>query len=512
MRCAQRRRKERNKKPVESWNRARPAENYEWGFQDFSFLVSVSCQFLFLLQKFITINQFFPILFWPYAILMWRATGALTAHTATSAVYCLADPQARLICISDLRPTSPARTTQFIVYHCLRPSFQHRPASSVPALSTSKVVWGRCSTTPNGWTFPNLSAPWKPIILFISSSARRPSSSATAAKPFTREWLAFAKTIWAAANWCSKTHGRLFWKPGSIAHCRPSIRSITITFKASPTWKRSGSFTPHSQQQSTLALVFFMSWNVFLISNFPRFDIRNSIAGSAVCSFTLDSMQESFAGPFRSQSNPTSTWESVHSSHTHSHCNSHHSTQHSTSSSSLLEAEKYQLMDRAVQPITRQGKTGNGPLIRLDLERVSHIAVDVVATKIHSSVHVLYVASRDGLVRKYSILPRTQEACLVEIINPLALSSQLADRQIKTMQFLKQQVCHHAIEKNLNFDSFPIWKSDMGIHSKLSSSSFVSFDFFSVFENGIPCLYDDAERSLHRNGKWGDPTGSQPTM
>jgi semaphorin 5 len=160
-------------------------------------------------------------------------------------------------------------------------------------------------------------------------------------------------------------------------------------------------------------------------------------------------MQESFAGPFRSQSNPTSTWESVHSSHTHSHCNSHHSTQHSTSSSSLLEAEKYQLMDRAVQPISRQGKTGNGPLIRLDLERFSHIAVDVVATKIHSSVHVLYVASRDGLVRKYSVLPRTQEACLVEIINPLAVSSQLDDRQIKTMQFLKQQVCHHAIKNDL---------------------------------------------------------------
>jgi chondroitin sulfate proteoglycan 4 len=59
------------------------------------------------------------------------------------------------------------------------------------------------------------------------------------------------------------------------------------------------------------------------------------------------------------------------------------------------------------------------------------------------------VASRDGLVRKYSVLPRTQEACLVEIINPLAVSSQLDDRQIKTMQFLKQQVCHHAIKNDL---------------------------------------------------------------
>lgn len=151
-------------------------------------------------------------------------------------------------------------------------------------------------------------------------------------------------------------------------------------------------------------------------------------------------MQETFAGPFRSQSSPTSTWESVHSTHAHSHCSSHHPA-HSSSSSSLLEAEKYQLMDRAVQPISRPGKSGNGPLVRLDLERFSHIAVDVVATKIHSFVHVLYVASRDGLVRKYSVLPRTQEACLVEIIDPLALSSQLADRQIKTMQFLKQQVC-----------------------------------------------------------------------
>ena len=159
-------------------------------------------------------------------------------------------------------------------------------------------------------------------------------------------------------------------------------------------------------------------------------------------------MQESFAGPFKAQSSPTSSWESVHSSHSHSHCSSHHHTSGNPSSSSgttnhpgsLLEAEKYQLMERAVQPVSH-GKNG-GPLIRLDLERLSHIAVDVVATKIHTSVHVLYVASsKDGLIRKYSVLPRTQEACLVEIIDPFSHLSQLADRQIKTMQFLKQQVC-----------------------------------------------------------------------
>lgn len=172
---------------------------------------------------------------------------------------------------------------------------------------------------------------------------------------------------------------------------------------------------------------------------------RNSIAGSAVCAFTLDSIQHSFAGPFRAQSSATSIWESVHSSHAHSQCNAHHhSTSHTSSGStpnhpsSLLEAEKYQLMERAVQPVS-YNPTGSGPLIRLDSERLAQIVVDVVATKVHSSVHVLYVASaRDGLIRKYSVLPRTQEACLVEIIDPF--SGQLADRQIKTMQFLKQQV------------------------------------------------------------------------
>jgi chondroitin sulfate proteoglycan 4 len=145
-------------------------------------------------------------------------------------------------------------------------------------------------------------------------------------------------------------------------------------------------------------------------------------------------MQESFDGPFKFQSSPNSTWKSVNSTHAHSHCNS------DDPSSSLLEAAgKYQLMDRAVQSLP--GKYGSKPLIQLDLERFNHIAVDVVATQNHSSIHVLYVASRDGLVRKYSVFPETQERCLVEIFDPFAQFSNPADRQIKTMQFLKGQVC-----------------------------------------------------------------------
>lgn len=108
----------------------------------------------------------------------------------------------------------------------------------------------------------------------------------------------------------------------------------------------------------------------------------------------------------------------------------------------MLEAAdgKYQLLDRAVP-----SRSGKGPLIQLDLVRFNHIAVDVVATKNHSSIHVLYVASEDGFVRKYSVFPGTQERCLVEIVDPFARLSQPSERQIKMMQFLKVQVCRRPL-------------------------------------------------------------------
>jgi chondroitin sulfate proteoglycan 4 len=191
-------------------------------------------------------------------------------------------------------------------------------------------------------------------------------------------------------------------------------------------------------------------------------------------------MQESFAGPFKIQSSPNSTWESVNSTHAHSHCNS------VEPSSSPVEAGKYQLMDRAVQSLP--GKYGSKPLIQLDLVRFNHIAVDVVATKNHSSIHVLYVASRDGLVRKYSVFPGTQERCLVEIVHSFArLSHQSADRQIKTMQFLKVQVCVALVKLTFR----------LGDLSLLYLMLFLPFYW--------------TERAVHWNGKRGDPT-VQSTM
>jgi len=89
-----------------------------------------------------------------------------------------------------------------------------------------------------------------------------------------------------------------------------------------------------------------------------------------------------------------------------------------------MDNQRYQLMDEAVQSTMLE------PLHTATLERFTHIAVDVTPTKLHRSVTVLYVATATGLIKKISVLPRTQETCIVEVWGPLPSSPM-------TLQFLK---------------------------------------------------------------------------
>lgn len=148
----------------------------------------------------------------------------------------------------------------------------------------------------------------------------------------------------------------------------------------------------------------------------------NGIGGSAICAFSLSSIQKAFDGPFKTQDGLESAWHAKTLEHKdHLECRI-------SQPSHQLESLYYQLMDQAVQP-----KTLN-PLHVAERERYTHITTDIVATKLHTSVHVLYVATLEGLIKKISILPRTLESCVVEIwetdagiYNP-----------IKNMNFIKQ--------------------------------------------------------------------------
>lgn len=140
----------------------------------------------------------------------------------------------------------------------------------------------------------------------------------------------------------------------------------------------------------------------------------------------MSSIAAAFSGPFKHQEHPGSAWERHVSPHKrHFECQSDSSQSHSHQ---LLDSNRYQLMDSAVQPATLQ------PLYVGRLETLTHISVDVLPTKLHRAVHVLYVATADGLVKKISVLPRTQETCVVEIWKPFPGDTPIPVRALHYLQ------------------------------------------------------------------------------
>lgn len=97
-------------------------------------------------------------------------------------------------------------------------------------------------------------------------------------------------------------------------------------------------------------------------------------------------------------------------------------------------------MDNAVQPTTLS------PLYYKPLEILTHIAVDVVPTKPHGSLKVLYVATARGTVKKITILPKTSVTCTLEEWNLFPESSGsliMALHYLKvTVRYINLNLCY----------------------------------------------------------------------
>lgn len=150
----------------------------------------------------------------------------------------------------------------------------------------------------------------------------------------------------------------------------------------------------------------------------------NSIAGSAICAFNLTAINAAFSGPFKTQHHTGSSWDKQYSQHQdHFSCISP-----SSYNKYMLESSKYQLMDSAVQATTLR------PLYIAKLERFTHITVDVISTKLHTNLHIIFVATTDGLIKKLTVLPNSPETCDVEIWQPISKSG----ITILSLQYLKE--------------------------------------------------------------------------
>ncbi|KAH8024126.1 hypothetical protein HPB51_021747 [Rhipicephalus microplus] len=149
---------------------------------------------------------------------------------------------------------------------------------------------------------------------------------------------------------------------------------------------------------------------------------ENSIYGSAICVFNMSAIKHAFEGPLKYQSTQKSAWERSTPSSQQFQCKAVEDNER------VIEAQKYQLTDEAVQPASRR------PLYTGELERLTHLTVDVVPTKYSfDGVHVIFAATLEGAIKKLVVIPGLLETCFVEEIQPFAPRQ----RHIFTMKLLK---------------------------------------------------------------------------
>ncbi|KAK7077865.1 Semaphorin-5A [Halocaridina rubra] len=151
---------------------------------------------------------------------------------------------------------------------------------------------------------------------------------------------------------------------------------------------------------------------------------ENSITGSAICAFNMSAVNTSFSGPFKYQPSPSSVWGPEIADNTHFECQDTGMPRREAD----LAANKFQLMDKPVFPEYPL------PLYLLNYERLNHIAVDVVPTRQSGTLHVVFVADSQGVIRKMSLVPERQHTCLLEVLSPFPNNATVS---INTLRLLK---------------------------------------------------------------------------
>ncbi|XP_076437128.1 semaphorin-5A-like [Babylonia areolata] len=129
---------------------------------------------------------------------------------------------------------------------------------------------------------------------------------------------------------------------------------------------------------------------------------QNSMAGSAVCAYDLEAFDKAFSGPFKFQKDSMSAWirhDNGRSEARKCVAESGGSKRSSQKTADhLVMAQKYQLMDQAVQPVSIH------PILVREQQRWTHVVVDHVITK-HDLMDVLFLATEDGKLHKMLRLP-----------------------------------------------------------------------------------------------------------
>ncbi|XP_071943276.1 semaphorin-5B-like [Antedon mediterranea] len=138
---------------------------------------------------------------------------------------------------------------------------------------------------------------------------------------------------------------------------------------------------------------------------------RNGMSGSAVCAFDMTSFDEAFEGPYKVQ-HKEGSWGPHPNNSPNFKCHLKGPSDRKKSDRSLKEAARFQLMDRAVQPLL------NRP-VHVEAEgeeRVTKLNVDIFVIN-GVKYQVVFLGTEGGKVKKLVTLPGQMSTCIVEEIN-----------------------------------------------------------------------------------------------
>lgn len=137
----------------------------------------------------------------------------------------------------------------------------------------------------------------------------------------------------------------------------------------------------------------------------------HGVHGSAVCSFHLSDIEETFRGSFKFQPDSRSAWISQANPNPNFNCSAvdDETTEMYLDEDHLLAAQKFQLMDGSVPAAhPRPMLVSTGKHYQLD-----HIMVDHVQGKNHV-YDVMFLGTSNGKIKKVFRIPGTSEVCVLE--------------------------------------------------------------------------------------------------
>lgn len=222
---------------------------------------------------------------------------------------------------------------------------------------------------------------------------------------------------------------------------------------------------------------------------------RNSIYGSAVCSYSLADIEAGFEGPLTGMEDG---WQRMKPASPWYRCK----YDKPLDGDALLEVKRRHQVFSPISAATV------APLYNSERERLTHVQVDEVRTANHDTVHVIFFTTLEGVLKKMAYHPSTGKSCVVEQLHVFR-DGEVANRLqlVKKMHAIYAATSFGVVKIPLSFcgrfetsqDCLAAGDPYCGWDSEEEACTTAPEDLDSTWEQAPICVH----REGPVNGAWG---------